>query len=118
MDWNDYGFWEEDISLPTNWEPVCSLVNNPPYEWEEFHSFWSSEDRQFFWAGGNGCSCDTWAERFSSVSDFSNGDKDALRRAITLFADNSNYENQRDKLHTALAKISMFLPNPRKPVER
>ena len=85
VNWSDYGLSGDH--LPTNWQHVVSLTEGGWYEWVTLHAFYSPTSRRYFWDYGSGCSCNYWGMDLLSETDFANGSKDDLIRAIRRFGD-------------------------------
>lgn len=112
IDWSHFGIYDRTDNLPTDWQHVLTLDEGVGYDWATLHAFWSPSARRFFWLGDFGCSCNLWGDDVRSESDFENGDKAALRRALRVFTDERNYINS-GQLVDALDELARFKPGSR-----
>ena len=113
IDWTRFGIYrydDEPSQLPDNWLHVVSM-DVGGYEWSTLHAFYSPTARLYFWYGDSGCSCNSWGDKVHSEADFENGDKDALKRALSRFAD-STYSFRPSDLLDAAETVNQFQPPP------
>lgn len=89
FNWDTYASQRMDGT--EDWVHVASLDSDGGYDWTTLHAFYSPSARRYFWSGDSGCSCNSWRDGLDNASDFENGDRDALLRAVTSFAGEHTY---------------------------
>ncbi len=69
------------------------------YEWDELTA-WRAPSGRFYWYGDSGCSCTSFGENIRSAADLSDGDRDALERALREWcgSDHQKYIEGMEKL--------------------
>lgn len=77
-----------EIEGVEDFEHVLSIDTIGSYEWDSLEAWYSPSRRRFFWIEDSGCSCNYLGQDVWSLSDFLDGDRDALLRAVR-----SKYEN-------------------------
>lgn len=85
----------ERIPGSADWELVAEADSIGGYEWDILAVFWSPTARRYFWGDGSGCSCNSFRDEFDSASDFSDGDRDAVIRAIRAWRDDTEWRSER-----------------------
>lgn len=108
INWPDFGIYNWDGTHAPDWAHVVSLGDGGGYEWTTLHAFWSPTARRYFWASGSGCSCNSWGDGLSSESDFENGAKADLQRAIRAFAETYRYAIAAVDALDATANVARF----------
>ncbi len=74
------------------------------YEWSEFVA-WQAPSGRLYWFADSGCSCNGYGDNFSTVADFSDGDRDALERAFRAWAGENDYYCTAQQVIEGLEKL-------------
>lgn len=89
------------------WREVVAL-GDAIYEWGLISVYWSPQNRRYFWHADTGCLCNGWGENLTSMADFNDGDRNAVRSALRGFAQEHPYYASESQLAEALNTLANF----------
>ena len=105
-----YSWSEEDKQIVDKWQFVVSASHGGGYDWDDLYGFYDPESKRFRWVSGSGCSCNSISDEVYAPSDFEEGDRDALKRAVRSSYEGA-YEASPGELVDSLAAISKWEPS-------
>lgn len=76
------GYSEVEIEGAEDFDEVIEVDHGGGHEWSTLKAWYSPSRRRFFWLSDSGCSCNYFGQDVDSLSDFQDGDMDALLRAV------------------------------------
>lgn len=75
----------DDTAFNT-FENVISSNDGSHYFWKEFHGYYDTLTDAYYWASGEGCSCDSVSMYIETLGDFeSSKSKDDMQRAFDSY---------------------------------
>lgn len=105
-----------DFSGTEDFVSVIDIEASLSYEWDEFHAWYSPNERRYYVATGQGCSCNWIGEEYGSKHDLdSYGSRTELMKIVTDYFDRPNYDRtySADDRVKALYTVNSFNPNGR-----
>lgn len=100
--------WSDDIIEGTeDWHEVTSIYDSIDYEWNDLLAWYSPSQRRYFWISAGGCSCNDISDSMQALSDFENGSRDDLARAVRSFCEGS-YDITANEKADAVAEVRRY----------
>lgn len=100
--------WSEDIiEGAEDWHEVISVYDNIGYEWDDLLAWYSPSQRRYFWISAGGCSCNDISDYMETLSDFEDGSRDDLARAVRAFCE-SAYNISSGEKANAVAEVRRY----------
>ena len=84
----------EDVIEREQLTPIAS-IGGDLHDWVQMDVWYSEEERQFFWLGDSGCSCNFFGMGVYSLDSLENGSKDDALRSLHRFTENYNRFSRR-----------------------